>query len=76
MPSSSAEIDSLLEYTRLAARTLQDVAGADASLLKAVSGATLLVIPLVQVGIIYSTIDAVFLNTNRMSRLIRSGVCV
>ncbi|KAJ7884698.1 hypothetical protein B0H13DRAFT_2666978 [Mycena leptocephala] len=48
MPPSSAEIDSLLEYTRLAARTLQDVASADASLLKAVSGATLLVIPLVQ----------------------------
>jgi hypothetical protein len=76
MPPSSAAIDSLLEYTRIAARTLQEVAGADAPFLKAVSDATLLVIPLVQVGIIYSTIDAVFLNTNRMSKLIRSGVYV
>ncbi|KAJ7817671.1 hypothetical protein B0H14DRAFT_3741639 [Mycena olivaceomarginata] len=48
MPPSSAEIDSLLEYTRIAARTLQEVAGADAPFLKAVSDATLLVIPLVQ----------------------------
>ncbi|KAJ6477223.1 hypothetical protein DFH09DRAFT_1056595 [Mycena vulgaris] len=48
MPPSSPDIDSLLEYTRIAARTLQDISGPNVPLLKAVSGATLLVIPIVQ----------------------------
>jgi hypothetical protein len=50
MAPSSAEVDSLLEYTRIAASTVNDVCCSDA-LLKAVSGVTMLVIPIVQVSI-------------------------
>ncbi|KAJ7457808.1 hypothetical protein FB451DRAFT_1564132 [Mycena latifolia] len=47
MPSPQ-EIDSLLEYTRIAATTLQDACGPNAPLLNAVSGATMLIVSVVQ----------------------------
>ncbi|KAJ6540565.1 hypothetical protein B0H19DRAFT_1077973 [Mycena capillaripes] len=47
MAASSPEVDSLLEYARIAASTVNDVCGSDAHL-RAVSGATMLVIPMIQ----------------------------
>jgi hypothetical protein len=50
MPTSSTDVDALLEYTRIAASTLRDISsGKNIPFVNAVSVVTMLIIPMVQV---------------------------
>jgi hypothetical protein len=76
MPLSSPAVDALLDYTRVVARTLQDASNVtNTPLLKTVSGATMLLMPMIKVRTPGSS-EAMYLTDTRIPGLTRNCVCV